>query len=143
MIVKTKKNVDVGSLPLRYLRRSRFLDILLTGEIQATAWGPSGKIDQNAGYQYRRLMENVVTGIYECNSQCSCRKTCLNRVAQRPLHLRLQVKLIFLTIALSNSKPLHIFFYFRYSGPKNEVGASAVLMTFQRVSLFVYTLGSC
>lgn len=59
--------------------------------ITATSWGPSGKIDPNAGYQYRRLMQNVVTGVYECNSRCSCRKTCINRVAQRPLHLRLQL----------------------------------------------------
>ncbi|XP_045036410.1 histone-lysine N-methyltransferase SETDB1 isoform X2 [Daphnia magna] len=59
--------------------------------LTATSWGPSGKIDPNAGYQYRRLMQNVVTGVYECNSRCSCRKTCINRVAQRPLHLRLQL----------------------------------------------------
>ncbi|XP_046453809.1 histone-lysine N-methyltransferase SETDB1-like isoform X2 [Daphnia pulex] len=59
--------------------------------IKATALGPSGKIDPTAGYNYRRLMQNVVTGVYECNSRCSCRKTCINRVAQRPLHLRLQL----------------------------------------------------
>ena len=47
-------------------------------------------MDHNAGYQYRRLNQAVVTGLYECNSKCSCRKTCLNRVAQRPLQLRLQ-----------------------------------------------------
>lgn len=58
--------------------------------LQATACA-SGKADPNAGYQYRRLMTNVLTGIYECNPRCSCRKTCLNRVAQRPLKLRLQV----------------------------------------------------
>ena len=33
----------------------------------------------------------VNTAIYECNSRCSCRKTCLNRVVQRPLQLHLQV----------------------------------------------------
>ena len=58
---------------------------------KATAWRSNGKVDSTVGYQYRRLMKEVFTGIYECNSKCSCRKTCLNRVAQRPLKLRLQV----------------------------------------------------
>lgn len=59
--------------------------------INATARGPGGKINPNAGYEYRRLTQNLRTGVYECNSRCLCRKTCLNRVAQRPLHLRLQL----------------------------------------------------
>ncbi|XP_057377390.1 histone-lysine N-methyltransferase SETDB1-like isoform X2 [Daphnia carinata] len=59
--------------------------------INATARGPGGKINPNAGYEYRRLTQNLVTGVYECNSRCRCQKTCLNRVAQRPLHLRLQL----------------------------------------------------
>ncbi|KAI9552321.1 hypothetical protein GHT06_022686 [Daphnia sinensis] len=59
--------------------------------INATARGPGGKINPNAGYEYRRLTQNLLTGVYECNSRCLCRKTCLNRVAQRPLHLRLQL----------------------------------------------------
>ena len=58
--------------------------------LQATSSTPSGKIDHNAGYQYRRLTQHYTTGIYECNDGCSCRKTCLNRVAQRPMQLRLQ-----------------------------------------------------
>ncbi|XP_025834178.1 histone-lysine N-methyltransferase eggless isoform X2 [Agrilus planipennis] len=43
------------------------------------------------GYQYRRLPEAVPTGIYECNSRCKCAPTCLNRVVQNPLQLKLQV----------------------------------------------------
>ncbi|XP_045465394.1 histone-lysine N-methyltransferase eggless isoform X2 [Harmonia axyridis] len=49
-------------------------------------------IDPNSvGYIYRRLQDQVVTGIYECNSRCKCNNTCLNRVAQHPMSLKLQV----------------------------------------------------
>lgn len=52
-----------------------------------------GKVpNTDVGYVYKRLPEPVTTGIYECNSGCKCSvKTCLNRVAQHPLGLRLQV----------------------------------------------------
>ncbi|XP_012219332.1 histone-lysine N-methyltransferase eggless [Linepithema humile] len=52
-----------------------------------------GKVPNIAvGYIYKRLPEAVTTGIYECNSGCKCSvKTCLNRVVQHPLGLRLQV----------------------------------------------------
>lgn len=65
------------------------------------------------GYEYKRLPNPVPTGIYECNfqmafsldtngsnfvstfftgnSRCKCSKTCLNRVAQHPLQMKLQV----------------------------------------------------
>lgn len=43
------------------------------------------------GYAFKRLPEPVTTGIYECNSTCKCKKTCLNRVAQHPLEMKLQV----------------------------------------------------
>ena len=33
----------------------------------------------------------MVTGIYECNKQCSCGSTCSNRVVQFPIRRRLQV----------------------------------------------------
>lgn len=46
---------------------------------------------EDVGYIYRRLYENVMTGIYECNSNCKCKKNCLNRVAQNPLQMKLQV----------------------------------------------------
>ncbi|KAJ0182939.1 hypothetical protein K1T71_000915 [Dendrolimus kikuchii] len=45
----------------------------------------------NVGYVYKRLPEPLPSGIYECNSRCKCRQTCLNRVAQHPLQLKLQV----------------------------------------------------
>lgn len=45
----------------------------------------------HVGYTYRRLLEPVSTGIYECNSRCKCSQTCLNRVVQNPLQLKLQV----------------------------------------------------
>ncbi|KAK9874154.1 hypothetical protein WA026_002510 [Henosepilachna vigintioctopunctata] len=45
----------------------------------------------SVGYIYRRLQDQVVTGIYECNSRCKCTNTCLNRVAQNPMSLKLQV----------------------------------------------------
>lgn len=70
---------------------SKFYISFVIFSLKATALGPSRKIDKNAGYQHRRLMQYVLTGIYECNSRCSCRVTCLNRVVQRPLNLRLQV----------------------------------------------------
>ncbi|OAD54674.1 Histone-lysine N-methyltransferase eggless [Eufriesea mexicana] len=45
----------------------------------------------SVGYVYKRLPEPVTTGIYECNSGCKCAiKTCLNRVVQHPLTLKLQ-----------------------------------------------------
>ncbi|CAH0548832.1 unnamed protein product [Brassicogethes aeneus] len=43
------------------------------------------------GYIYRRLVEQVITGIYECNPRCKCNQTCLNRVVQNPMSLKLQV----------------------------------------------------
>ncbi|KAK7082459.1 hypothetical protein SK128_008527 [Halocaridina rubra] len=46
----------------------------------------------NAGYQYRRLYEQVQSGIYECNSRCMCAENrCSNRVVQFPLRLKLQL----------------------------------------------------
>ncbi|XP_052738923.1 kinesin-related protein 4 isoform X2 [Bicyclus anynana] len=45
----------------------------------------------DVGYVYRRLPEAVLSGIYECNSRCKCKQTCLNRVVQHPLQLKLQV----------------------------------------------------
>ncbi|XP_043284861.1 histone-lysine N-methyltransferase eggless [Venturia canescens] len=49
-------------------------------------------LNNEVGYVYKRLPEPVTTGIYECNSRCKCSvKTCLNRVVQHPLTLKLQV----------------------------------------------------
>ncbi|CAG4967281.1 unnamed protein product [Colias eurytheme] len=46
---------------------------------------------KKVGYVYKRLPEQLPSGIYECNSRCKCKSTCLNRVAQHPLQLKLQV----------------------------------------------------
>ncbi|XP_035916079.1 histone-lysine N-methyltransferase eggless isoform X1 [Anopheles stephensi] len=50
-------------------------------------------VDPNTvGYVYKRLLDPVLTGIYECNVQCKCRKdACLNRVVQNSLQTKLQV----------------------------------------------------
>nr|XP_014273939.1 histone-lysine N-methyltransferase eggless isoform X2 [Halyomorpha halys] len=50
-------------------------------------------LDQDSiGYQYKRLPNIINTAIYECNSGCKCCvKTCLNRVVQHPLKLKLQL----------------------------------------------------
>lgn len=47
--------------------------------------------EEEIGYVYKRLPEQVNTGIYECNSNCKCQSNCLNRVAQQPLQMKLQV----------------------------------------------------
>lgn len=47
--------------------------------------------DPNIGYNYRRLPERVLTGIYECNATCKCSSSCLNRVVQNPLSQKLQL----------------------------------------------------
>lgn len=49
------------------------------------------KSKENIGYNYKRLYEPVYTGIYECNVNCKCTKTCLNRVVQEPISSKLQV----------------------------------------------------
>lgn len=61
--------------------------------IQSTAADWHGKMDHKVGYKNRRLpaKDALVTGIYECNSTCSCKKTCINRVVQNPLRQKLQV----------------------------------------------------
>lgn len=43
------------------------------------------------GYNYRRLPDRVLTGIYECNKTCKCKSSCLNRVVQHPLTQKLQL----------------------------------------------------
>ncbi|XP_045118672.1 histone-lysine N-methyltransferase eggless-like isoform X3 [Portunus trituberculatus] len=47
--------------------------------------------NQSAGYTYRRLFEQVQSGIYECNTKCKCSNHCLNKVVQHPLRLKLQL----------------------------------------------------
>lgn len=43
------------------------------------------------GYKYKRLLKDVKTGIYECNTNCQCSAKCLNRVVQQPIKVELQL----------------------------------------------------
>ena len=43
------------------------------------------------GYTHKRLLEKITTGIYECNAQCKCSKTCCNRLVQEGLKYPLQL----------------------------------------------------
>ncbi|KAL5238428.1 hypothetical protein ACI65C_005838 [Semiaphis heraclei] len=52
---------------------------------------PNSFKDPNIGYIYKRLYNHVFTGIFECNANCKCKKTCLNRVVQEPMKTSLQL----------------------------------------------------
>lgn len=44
------------------------------------------------GYTFQRLKTDVWSGIYECNSKCSChRQHCTNRLVQNGLYQQLQL----------------------------------------------------
>ncbi|CAI6361811.1 unnamed protein product [Macrosiphum euphorbiae] len=63
---------------------------------QLTYEGPKNypaifKDHEGIGYSFKRLHKQVITGIFECNSNCKCKKTCLNRVVQEPLKTSLQL----------------------------------------------------
>ncbi|TGZ72464.1 hypothetical protein CRM22_002071 [Opisthorchis felineus] len=62
----------------------------LTAEASSLT-NPTGMVDTQAGYRYRRLAQFTVGGIYECNSRCLCDRRCSNRVVQQGLWFRLQV----------------------------------------------------
>uniref|UniRef100_A0A146LMZ4 Histone-lysine N-methyltransferase eggless n=1 Tax=Lygus hesperus TaxID=30085 RepID=A0A146LMZ4_LYGHE len=42
-------------------------------------------------YQYKRLYNEVRSGIYECNQRCKCSSSCPNRLVQFPLSAKLQL----------------------------------------------------
>ena len=47
---------------------------------------------RTTGYQHIRLLNPISSGIYECNSKCSChREHCSNRVVQQGLFVHLQL----------------------------------------------------
>ncbi|CAG0889573.1 unnamed protein product [Cyprideis torosa] len=48
----------------------------------------------DVGYTYRRLYEQLRSGLYECNSRCACNRAkerCMNRVVQFPFNWKLQL----------------------------------------------------
>ncbi|XP_074597391.1 histone-lysine N-methyltransferase eggless-like [Brevipalpus obovatus] len=42
-------------------------------------------------YEHRRLQESIISGIWECNSECSCNDKCQNRVVQNGMIAQLQI----------------------------------------------------
>lgn len=59
--------------------------------IAGAKFGNPNTPPEEVGYEFKRLPEPVPTGIYECNANCKCKLNCLNRVAQQPLQMKLQV----------------------------------------------------
>ncbi|XP_003747828.1 histone-lysine N-methyltransferase eggless [Galendromus occidentalis] len=51
----------------------------------------SGEVDPEAGYSFRSLSASQSTGIFECNSRCSCKTQCINKVAQNGVQVRMQI----------------------------------------------------
>lgn len=47
--------------------------------------------DENISYEWKRLLRQVSTGIYECNSRCKCSSRCLNKVVQKPIQVKMQL----------------------------------------------------
>lgn len=42
-------------------------------------------------YEWKRLLSQVSSGIYECHSGCKCNSRCLNKVVQHPIRVRMQM----------------------------------------------------
>ena len=89
--VQQRSEVDVG---IGWLRTLKYAD--LVGDDRVTTMKAKNKtqaeILYQLGYGFRRLHKNVSSGIYECNSRCSChRDTCSNRVVQNGIIAQLQV----------------------------------------------------
>jgi len=51
-----------------------------------------GSVDWKCQYLNKRLMQQVSTGIFECNEFCPCSSKCPNRVVQNGIRVRLQVR---------------------------------------------------
>lgn len=47
--------------------------------------------DDDISYIWKRLLKNVPTGIYECNSRCKCSERCLNKVVQKPIAIKMML----------------------------------------------------
>ncbi|XP_068109357.1 histone-lysine N-methyltransferase SETDB1 [Hyperolius riggenbachi] len=60
--------------------------------IEATGCTPGAQVNNQAGYQHKRLDECLPTGVYECNKRCKCNvNMCVNRLVQHGLQVRLQL----------------------------------------------------
>lgn len=64
----------------------------LNEEAAGTTARNRGTIDPKCQYKDKRLLEQVSTGIFECNGFCSCSSKCGNRVVQNGIRIRLQVR---------------------------------------------------
>lgn len=51
-----------------------------------------GTLNFSVNYNHKRLHDQVLTGIFECNSNCSCSSKCPNRVVQNGIRVRLQIQ---------------------------------------------------
>ncbi|XP_054712461.1 histone-lysine N-methyltransferase SETDB1-like [Uloborus diversus] len=56
-----------------------------------TNYARYGQYTDEAPYKNRRLKDNIITGIYECNKLCPCNQHCTNKVAQNGIKVRLQM----------------------------------------------------
>ncbi|XP_049945677.1 histone-lysine N-methyltransferase eggless-like isoform X1 [Schistocerca serialis cubense] len=59
--------------------------------MEGAKYSPENMLFSQEGYNYKRLYEPLITGIYECNSRCKCSSTCLNRLVQLPMKCKIQV----------------------------------------------------
>lgn len=48
-------------------------------------------LDDDISYVWKRLLNPVQTGIYECGTQCKCSNRCLNKVVQQPIQIKMQL----------------------------------------------------
>lgn len=47
--------------------------------------------DVDVSYVWKRLLNPVTTGIYECNKRCKCSTRCLNKVVQQPIQIKMHL----------------------------------------------------
>lgn len=47
--------------------------------------------DDDVSFVWKRLLNPVQTGIYECGSHCPCSSRCLNKVVQQPIQVKMQL----------------------------------------------------
>lgn len=51
-----------------------------------------GSLDAKCQYKGKRLLAQIKTALFECNSYCSCSSKCGNRVVQNGIRIRLEVR---------------------------------------------------